>query len=159
MTAIAAIRVRGTTLARQDVIDTLKMLRLTRANHCVILPMNPSVKGMLVKVQHYVTWGEVSPQVIAKLLLKRGRLAGRRALTDAYVKGNSKFSSVWDFAQAVAKGESKMQDVEGLTPVLRLNPPRKGYRSVKTSFVSGGDLGDRGVEIEKLIERMVGGDK
>ncbi len=155
--AYAAVRIRGTTLARQEVIDTLTMLRLGRANHCVILPSSSSVKGMLVKVQNYVTWGEVTPQFIAKLLLKRGSISGRKPLTDKYVKENSNYSSIWDFAQAVAKNQGKFQDVKGLNPVLRLSPPRKGYRSVKLPFSSGGDLGDRGKEIENLLARMMGG--
>lgn len=154
--AIAVVRVRGTTLARNDVVDTLKMLNLTRANHCVILPQNPSAKGMLVKVQHYVTWGEVSPHTIARLLLKRAHVAGGENLTDAYVKAHSKYSSIWDFAQALAKGDASPKDIAGLSPVMRLPPPMKGYRSVKHPFVLGGDLGDRGKDIENLLTRMLG---
>ena len=157
--AIAVVMVRGTTRARNDVVDTLKMLNLTRANHCVLLPQNPSVKGMLVKAQSYVTWGEVSPQTIARLLLKRAHVSGGATLTDVYVKGHSKYSSIWDFAQALAKGEASPADVKGLSPVLRLPPPKKGYRSVKHSYVVGGDLGDRGKEIETLLGRMLGEEK
>ncbi len=155
--AIVAIRIRGTTLARQDVIDTLHMLNLTRANHCVILPKNASTVGMLQKVQNYITWGEVTPELIARMLLKRGRIKGDKNLSDAYIKSNSGFSSLWDFAQAVGAGKARLKDVKGLKPVLRLHPPRKGYRSVKLPFVSGGDLGDRGKEIESLIGRMIEG--
>ena len=157
--AIAAVRVRGTTLARGDVIDTLRMLRLTRANHCVILPDTPSTRGMLVKVQNYVTWGEITAQMIARLLLKRGHVTGGKSLTDAFVKSNSKYSSIWDFAQALAKNEAAPGDIEGLSPVLRLQPPRKGYRSIKHTFVSGGDLGGRGKEIENLLTRMIGDER
>jgi len=156
--AIAAVRIRGTVLARQVVVDTLKMLRLTRTNHCVILPENPSIKGMLLKVQDYVTWGEVTPQVVARLLLKRGQAIGHNALNDAYVKANSKFSSIWDFTQAVAKGEATIKDVKGLNPVLRLHPPIKGYRSVKLAYSAGGDLGYRGKDIDDLLTRMIGGE-
>ena len=155
--AIIAVRIRGTTLASKEVIDTLKMLNLTRANHCVIISDNPSTRGMLQKVQIYTTWGDATRELIAKLLVKRGQVAGGQKLTDAYIKENSKFSSIWDFAQAVAADKANMKDVKGLKPVLRLHPPIKGYKSVKLTYAEGGDLGDRGKEIESLVTRMVEG--
>jgi len=157
--AIAAVRIRGTVLARQTVIDTLKMLHLTRTNHCVILADSPSTRGMLIKVQDYVTWGEVTPQTIARVLLKRGHIQGGESLNDAYVKAHSKYSSIWDFTQALSKGEANARDVTGLKPVLRLHPPIKGYKSVKLSYGAGGDLGYRGKEIDNLLIRMLGVEK
>lgn len=157
--SIAAIRIRGTVLARQKVVDTLQMLRLTRANHCVILADNKSVRGMLQKVKDYVTWGEVTPQTVARILLKRGHVVGGKAFTDTYVKANSKFSSIWDFTQAMSKGEAGPKDVRGLNPVLRLHPPIKGYKSVKKAYTAGGDLGYRGKEIDALLTRMLGEEK
>ncbi len=38
--------------------------------------------------------------------------------------------------------------------IFHLKPPRKGYKSVKHRWPKG-DLGYRGKEIEKLIERML----
>ena len=157
--AMAVVRVRGTVLARGSVVDTLDMLRLTRANHCVIVQETASIRGMLVKAQDFITWGEISAQMIAKLLLKRGRISGGKSLTDAYVKANSKFSSILDFTQAISKGEATTKDVRGLSPVLRLHPPLKGFRSVKLTYESGGDLGDRGKDIENLLTRMIEGEK
>ncbi len=157
--AIAAVRIRGTVLARQTVVDTLKMLRLTRANHCVILADTPSTRGMLRKVKDYVTWGEVTPQIIARVLLRRGHVEGDEGLNDAYVKAHSKYSSIWDFTQALSKGEASPRDVEGLKPVLRLHPPLKGYKSVKRPYGAGGDLGYRGKEIDNLLTRMLGVEK
>ncbi len=153
--ALAVVRVRGVVLARGTVVDTLAMLRLNRANHCVILEDTKSVRGMLIKSQDFITWGEVSAQMVARLLLKRGRVVGGKKLTDAYVKANSKYSSIWDFTQAFSTGEAGISDVNGLNQVLRLHPPLKGYRSVKLSYRAGGDLGDRGKEIESLLTRMM----
>lgn len=152
---LAVVRVRGTVLARGTVFDTLDMMRLTRANHCVVVQDSKSIRGMLVKAQDYITWGEVSPQMVARLLLKRGRVVGGEKLTDAYIKSNSKYNSIWDFTQAFSKGEASVKDVNGLNPVLRLHPPLKGFKSVKLSFRSGGDLGNRGKEIENLLTRMI----
>src|SRR5207245_2280568 len=83
----------------------------------------------------HVTWGEVDSEVLAKLLLKRGRQVGDKPIDDAFVKGHSKFKSIWDLSQAITKGEATLADVRELRPVLRLPPPRKGYRGIKRSRI------------------------
>ncbi len=152
----AVVRVRGQVNLRGDVKATLAHLRLHRANHCVFLPESPAVRGMLQKTKDYVTWGEVAPETIAKLILKRGRAVGRSAVDDGYVKSHSRFRSVWDLAQAIAKGDALLPDVEGVVPVLRLHPPRRGFSGVKRSYVVGGALGYRGPKIVNLLDRMIG---
>jgi large subunit ribosomal protein L30 len=39
--------------------------------------------------------------------------------------------------------------------VFKLKPPKGGFRSIKKDFKSGGDLGYRGSDINKLIVRML----
>ena len=151
----AVIRLRGKHDLRRDVEDTLKMLHLTRQNHCVIVPQDPTYTGMLKIVKDFVTWGEVDEQTLAKALLRRGRAVGDKPIDDAFVKSHSQYKSVWDLSQAVAKGEARIKDVTDLRPVLRLHPPVKGLRAVKRGFNDGGDLGYRGKAINQLIERML----
>ncbi len=155
MPAIAVVRVRGDIRIRTDAVDTLKMLRLHRPNHCVILPDNATTKGMLQVVKDYVTWGEVTHETIAKLLFQRGLIMGGDALTDAYVKENSQFTSILSLAKALEKGEAKVADVAGLKPVMRLPPPRTGYGKVKLPWRVGGAVGYRGTDITKLIDKML----
>ncbi len=69
----AVIRLRGKHDLRVSVEDTLHMLHLTRQNHCVIVPQDPTHQGMLKVVKDFVTWGEVDDQTLAKVLLRRGR--------------------------------------------------------------------------------------
>jgi len=152
---LAAVRVRGQVNVRGDIRATLAHLRLHRANHCVLLPDSPATVGMLQKAKDYLTWGDVAAETIAKLILRRGR-AGGNPVDDAYVKEHSRFRSVWDLAQALAKGETRFSDVEGVTPVLRLDPPRHGFGGVKRPFRDGGALGYRGVDIVDLLDRMLG---
>jgi len=155
MPAVAVIRVRGSAKIRHDAVATLEMLRLHRVNHCVLLPTNETTKGMLQVVKDYVTWGEVGPDTVARLLLQRGELPGGARLTDEYVKGNSGFTSIISFAKALDKGEARLGDLKGLKPVIRLPPPRQGYRAVKKPYVDGGALGYRGAKIEQLIDKML----
>ncbi len=151
----AIIRLRGKHDLRDSVSDTLKMLHLTRQNHCVIVPQDPTYSGMLRVVKDFVTWGEIDEQTLAKALLRRGRAVGDKPIDDAFVKAHSKFKSIWELSQAVVKGEATLREVEDLRPVLRLHPPVKGLRAIKHGFNDGGDLGYRGKAINELIERML----
>jgi len=151
----AVVRLRGKHDLPDEIHDTLRMLHLTRQNHCVLVPESDTVRGMLQLVKDHITWGEVDAEVLAKLLLRRGRAVGDRPIDDAFVKAHSDYKSIWDLSQALAKGEATLRDVRGLRPVLRLHPPVKGLRAIKRGYHQGGDLGYRGKEINALLQRMV----
>jgi large subunit ribosomal protein L30 len=153
--SFAVLRLRGKGDLRHTVKDTLRLLHLTRQNHCTVVPQDPTYRGMLQLVKDYVTWGEVDPEVLALLLLKRGRQVGDRPIDDAFIKDHSKYKSIWDLSQALAKGDARLSEVRELRPVLRLPPPRKGFRGIKRGFHDGGDLGYRGKAINDLLGRML----
>jgi len=151
---IAVIRVRGTTGVKGEVADTMKMLRLNRINHAVILEdENPSYQGMLQKAKDYITWGEIKEDTLAKVISKRGRLPGGAKLTEEYLKGNTSHKNIEELTKAVFKGE-KLED-NGIKPVFRLHPPRKGYKNTKKAYNEDGTLGYRGENIEVLIKNML----
>jgi len=153
--AFVVIRVRGHCNVNKDIADTMSMLRLNRVNHCVIIPKNEKYNGMLQKVKDYVTWGEVSDEMLATMIKTRGRLMGDKVIDDAYVSENTTYPSVESFAQSVVKGEAKYTDLKDVKPVFRLHPPKQGYEAVKKDRKTGGSLGYRGEEINALIERML----
>lgn len=150
---IAAIRVRGTTGVKGEVADTMKMLRLNRINHVVILDENPSYKGMLQKAKDYITWGEINEETLAKVITKRGRLPGGEKVTEEFLKENTSHKNIEDVSKAVFKGE-KLEEM-GIKPVFRLHPPRKGFKNVKKAYNEDGTLGYRGEDIENLIRKML----
>jgi large subunit ribosomal protein L30 len=152
---LAVIRIRGTVELRGDIKETLRMLGLTRVNHCVIIDDDPSYKGMLQKAKDYTTWGDARQDVVEALLRKRGRLTGDKKLSDEYVKSNTSFTSIADLAKAVSAGEFKLSALTGFKKVFRLHPPRKGYRATRRPFKDLGDLGYRGDKINELILRMI----
>ncbi len=141
---LAIIRIRGTVKAKQDAVDTLKLLRLNKKMHCVLLPTNnDSYNGMLQKSRDYVTWGEISDDVLLKLLEKRGRKVGDIRLNDKEV------------ASIVAELKSKGKVPEGVKPVFRLNPPSKGFDNGIKHHFPDGELGYRGEKINELLLRMI----
>jgi len=154
---VVIVRVRGRTHVKPDIEDTLKYLGLTRKNHATIINVNKSEKGMVNKINDYVTWGEITEKTTEELLKSRGRLSGGKPVDDSYVKDNSSFEGISQFAKALAKGEAKLKDIEGLKRVFRLNPPVKGFErgGIKAPFTKGGVLGYRGEKINELILRMI----
>ena len=150
----AVIRVRGRTGIKKNLADTLDMLNLTRISHAVVIPETPSYKGMLQKGKDYITWGEISEETYKLLLAERGRLPGKKRVTEEYVKENTDYDSIDSLATALYNGETTLKEV-GLKPIFRLNPPRKGYENTKKAFNEGGSLGYRSENINELIEKMI----
>ncbi len=139
----AVIRVRGSVNVSREVKDTLRLLRLTRVNHCILIPKGPDYEGMLQKAGSHITWGEVSQDTLERLVTKRGRLPGDVRVPEGEAK---------DMARKILK-DGSVRDTK-LKPVFRLSPPSKGYRSVRLGFPRG-DLGGRGEKINELLKRMI----
>lgn len=155
MVKLAVVRVRGNIGARNDMRDTLRMLGLTRVNHCILIDDSPTYKGMLQKTKDMITWGEISKDTLEVLLRKRGRLVGDKRLNDEYIKSNTKFSSIVEFAGAVHSGKVELSAIPELKKVFRLRPPSKGYEATKRPFRDMGSLGYRGEKINELLARMI----
>jgi large subunit ribosomal protein L30 len=149
------VRVRGTVNVNPDIKKTLQLMNLRKVNHCVLLEENPIEKGMLQIAKDYVTWGEIEKDVLTKLIVSRGKLVGDKSLTDESLKSLTSYADADKLAQAIIDNKFRYKDILGVKPIFRLNPPKKGYRTIKRSFKRKGSLGYRGKEINKLIERMI----
>jgi len=151
----AVVRVRGTVNVNPDIKKTFQLLCLTRTNHCVLLEENPVYKGMLQIVKDYATWGEINKETLEKLIASRGKLMGDKPVTAEYLKSVTSYSSIDTLSEAIVAQKVRYKDIPEVKPMFRLNPPRKGHRTVKRSFVNGGSLGYRKDKINTLIERML----
>jgi len=150
----AVVKLRSAVNIRPQIRDTLKMLRLNRVNHCVVLEDNPNNKGMIQKVKDYVAWGIISPEALAQMMRNRGELVGGIRLTDDYVKEHTSVEDIDALAQAVCNGEISQKDIGQLKPLFRLHPPRKGHKGIKKSVPEGGVLGFHGDSIDILLHKM-----
>ena len=155
MAIIAVIRLRGTADLNRPIRDTLKMLRLHKPNHMVLIKKTPIAEGMLRKVWAQVTWGEINVDTLAYVLERRGRKPGNKPFTLDDVKKLG-FSSYKELAEAIIKGEFDLKNLyKIIKPVFRLHPPSKGFKgSIKRGYRDGGELGYRGDDINRLILRM-----
>jgi large subunit ribosomal protein L30 len=150
----AIVRLRGQVNVRYTIEDTMKMLRLHKINHCVLVPENPHFKGMILKVKDYVAYGQVDAKILAEILENRGRLEGDARLTAKYLKENTAYDSIKAFAEAVIEGEASLKDIPRLKPIFRLHPPRKGHTGIKRTFQQGGVLGNHNTDINVLLHKM-----
>ncbi len=151
---IAAIRIKGYVQTAYHVRDTMRMLRLDRVNHMVVIKDSPSNIGMLKKVEFLVTFGSIDAPTFAAVLEKRGRLEGDKRLTEEFLKAH-KAKNFEEVAKWILEGKKSLKDL-GIKPVFRLHPPRKGFErsGVKRAFTVGGAAGNRGEKINALVKAM-----
>ncbi len=146
------VRVRGSIHAREDIVDTLRFLHLTRPNHVTVIPEEPSFRGMLTKVQGYVTWGEAEPDTVGFLLGERGETVEGKRVSAESLADFRPTKDMADLAKAVT--QVGLPKVPGLKPLFRLRAPTGGWRSTKKPYALGGALGYRGRSINELVRRM-----
>ena len=140
---LVVVRIRGVVSAQREARETLNLLSLSHTNHAVIVDSRPSYKGMLQRVNSYVTYGEPTKETITMMLQKRALLAGDKKLTEEYLTKivNCKVEY------------NKLPDVQTR---FRLHPPSKGYKGkTKKGFKAGGEAGYRAEAINALVQRMV----
>ena len=122
-----------------------------------ILPAD-QIREVIVKVNETTNpdygFSSLDNLPIEHLLKKRGELAGKNRISDKHVKKTTDFSTIKQLAKGLAEGKIKLTEIPELQPVFRLNPPRKGFKSLKYAVTAKGDLGYRGEAINDLIARM-----
>jgi len=153
-----AIRIRGAPGMRRKILDTLKMLRMHKVNHGVLIWGTSSYKGMLSKCKDYIAFGEIDEKTLIRLLRVRGRVEGNEVLTIEHIKKLTNYKNFKELAKALLNGEIQYREkyIYKIKPVFRLHPPRKGYKgSIKKHYAEGGSLGNVGIYINELIHKML----
>jgi large subunit ribosomal protein L30 len=151
----ALVQIRGEVNQSQAVRDTLGMLNLHKVNHCVLVPETPTYRGMITKVNDWVAHGQPSAETVALLLRKRAEPAeGDAEVDEAWLAEHTEYESFEALAEALVAEETTLRE-QGLSPTLRLHPPRGGHRGIKHPTKEGGQLGKHDSEdIDDLLEAM-----
>jgi large subunit ribosomal protein L30 len=151
----ALVQVRGEIDQSAAVMDTLEMLNLGRVNHATLVPETDTYTGMITKVNDWVAHGRPSTGTVALLLRSRGEpAAGDAPIDDQWVADNTDADDVDGLAEALVAEETTLQDA-GLSPTLRLHPPRGGHDGIKQPVTTGGELGvHETADIDALLEAM-----
>jgi large subunit ribosomal protein L30 len=151
----AVVQLRGDVNMQAAVEDTLGMLNIHDVNHCSLVPETESYRGMLTKVNDFVAFGEPSQDVLATLLARRAEpVEGDADVDDEWLAEHTEYDSVEDVAGALLDEETTLREL-GLSPVLRLHPPRGGHDGIKQPRSDGGQLGRHSTEeIDALLTAM-----
>jgi large subunit ribosomal protein L30 len=151
----ALVQIRGDVNMDTDIHDTLKMLNIHHVNHCTLVPDTETYNGMVSKVNDFVAFGEPSQETVELLIEQRGEPAeGDADIDDEWVADNTDYDDVEELAWALVSEETTLKD-EGLSPTLRLHPPRGGHDGIKHPTKEGGELGRHDTEgIDRLLEAM-----
>jgi large subunit ribosomal protein L30 len=151
----AVVQIRGEVDQSSDVRDTLGMLNLHRVNHCTLVPWTDTYRGMVTKVNDWVAYGEPSVDVVETLLQKRAEpFQGKEDVDAEWLSENTDYDDFGALAEALVEEETTLKE-QGLSPVLRLHPPRGGHDGIKHPTKEGGQLGKHTDEqIDDLLEAM-----
>jgi large subunit ribosomal protein L30 len=151
----AVVQLRGEVDQSQAVRDTLAMLNLHKVNHATLVPDRDTYSGMVYKVNDWVAYGEPSAEVLATVLRKRAEPAeGSADVDDEWLAENTDYDSVDALAEALLADETTLRE-QGLSPTLRLHPPRGGHEGIKHPTKEGGELGKHTSEgIDTLLNAM-----
>ncbi|MCU4924728.1 50S ribosomal protein L30 [Halobacteria archaeon AArc-dxtr1] len=152
----AIVQIRGEVNRQEGVDDTLSMLNIHNVNHAALVPETDAYRGMITKVNDFVAFGEPSQEVLETLLEKRAEpLEGRQADVDEeWLAENTDYDDFGALATALLDEETTLRE-QGLSPTLRLHPPRGGHEGIKHAAIEGGQLGKHTTEeINALLESM-----
>ncbi|MGP8073281.1 MAG: 50S ribosomal protein L30 [Thermoplasmata archaeon] len=147
------VRVRGTIHSKHEIVETLRFLHISRANHATVIPETDEYRGMLYRAQGYITWGEANAESVTLLLRERGVTAKGERVTETTLGTELPAKDLPELTNSVLAGG--LIPVRGLRPLFRLKAPKGGWRSTKKPFALGGALGYRGAAINDLVRRMV----
>lgn len=155
---IAAVRIRGLPAVPHPTEIALRSMGLVRRNQATLLSLNPVTKGMLDRTKDMITWGEINADVLADLLKKKATTREGRQITEEFVKQKFDLESIDDLAKSIQATKIRVEKLwsSGVRPVLRLHPPKGGFRlSTKRPYKDLGELGYRGPAINDLVKSML----
>lgn len=154
---LVAIRARGSAGLRHQIEAALNDLGLKRRHQAILLPDNPSTRGILNKLKDTLIWGQATEEILTSLLHLRSKVPGSGRLTDAEAKKMFGVEDVKALAKSLSTGELKPQELRrrGLSTTFNLHSPKGGFRSLKRPAGKGGELGFRSESLKEVIEKMV----
>jgi len=152
----AVVQIRSQVNMSQEVRDTLEMLNIGRVNHATLVPETDAYMGMVDKVNDWVAHGEPSQEVLETVLRKRAEPLEGEAFEDDswWATWETDYDSVSELAAALLDEETTLKE-QGISPTLRLHPPRGGHDGIKHDTSRGGQIGkQQSADIDTLLEAM-----
>jgi len=157
------IRIRGTIGVSPKAKKVMQLFRLRQIHNATFVRLNEATIRMLRLIEPYVTYGIPTLATIQKLIYKRGfakvnkqriPIADNSVFTDELVAAGVACTA--DLVHEIFTVGPAFKQANNFLWPFKLSPPLGGM-SRKTKllhFLEGGEAGNRGEEINKLVKKM-----
>ena len=153
--ALLVVRMRGTINIPHWAATTLKNLYLKRKFTATLVPETTNYLGMLRKINQWVAWSKVDPELVKTLIEKRGRMKVNKLGSKKEGKSLDEYKGIDELVISIVNDEIKFSDQNNVKPWFSLNPPKGGFKkSTKKQFSDGGILGNN-KELLDIVRRMI----
>jgi len=157
------VRIRGINAIAPKTKKILQLLRLRQVHNGVFLKLNKATITMLKLVEPYIIYGYPNLKSVRHLIYKRGygKVNKQRIpLTNNGIIArelgkDTAIECVEDLIHEIFTVGDNFKQANNFLWPFKLSSPLGGYVQKGKNFAEGGDYGDRGVEINKLLRRMI----
>ncbi|BGP56792.1 hypothetical protein JCM8202_004436 [Rhodotorula sphaerocarpa] len=154
------MRIKGINNIAPKPRKILQLLRLLQINNGVFVKVTKATSEMLLRVEPYITYGEVSLSVARQLLYKRGygKVNKQRvALTDnSIIEGAlGKFGilSIEDLLHEIVSAGPHFKEAANFLWPFKLSSARGGYKTRKfKTWIEGGETGKRESYMNDIVK-------
>jgi len=156
------MRIRGINGVHPRPRKVMQLFRLRQINNGVFVRLNKATINMLRIAEPYLAWGYPNLKSIKDLIYKRGfaKVDGRRqpltnnALIEQQL-GKHGIICMEDLVHEIYTVGPAFKQATNFLWHFKLNTPNGGWTRKYNHFNDGGDFGDREVQINPLLRRMV----
>ena len=156
------VRIRGIMGVDPKPRKILQLLRLRQIHNGVFVRLNKATINMLRTVEPYIAYGYPTLKTVRNLIYKRGfgKVRGQRVpISDNTVIENQlrryNISCVEDLVHEIYTCGPSFKRASNFLWPFKLRSPTGGYTKKTVHFNEGGDAGNRGNLIGKLVNRMI----
>ena len=156
------VRIRGIMGVAPKPKKILQLLRLRQIHNGVFIKLNKATLNMLRTVEPYIAYGFPTLKTVRDLIYKRGfaKVRGQRVpIVDNIVIENAlkrhNIVCIEDLIHEIYTVGPSFKRASNFLWPFKLRCPTGGYKKKTIHFNEGGDAGNRGKLIGKLVNRMI----
>lgn len=156
------IRIRGIIGIHPKVVKILRLLRLRQIHNAVLVRLNKATINMLRLVEPYIAYGYPNLKTVRELVYKRGYgkvkkqripISDNRVIEG--VLGKKDIICCEDLIHELFTVGPNFKVASNFLWPFKLSTPVGGFKKKLLHFNEGGDAGNRGEEINKLVRKMI----
>merc|ERR1712196_31741 len=159
---VLVVRIKGINAMNPKTRMILRLLRLRQIHNATFMKLNKASMNMLRKVEPYVTYGFPNRKTVSDLVYGRGygKVNGQRVkLNNNFLVeealGKSGLTCNEDLVNELYTCGPNFKQANNFVWPFKLKCPKGGYSCKRVSYMNHGDTGDRDVEINSFVRKMI----